>query len=184
MTVYIVLLRGINVGGHNKIAMTDLRKMFAEFGFLDVITYIQSGNVVFNSEVKEPSLIEKTIKQGIREKFSLNIEAIAKSREELSKIIGSTPFKETNISKGEKIYLTILSKKPSDDLLEKLRKVESEGDKIMVEDKTAYILCKKGYSKSVYNNNFIERTLNVIATSRNFQTMKKLTELGTNLANS
>jgi uncharacterized protein (DUF1697 family) len=181
MTVYVVLLRGINVGGNNKIAMTDLRKLLADLGFSNVITYIQSGNLVFKSEVKDPSLIEEMIKQGIREKFSLNIEVIAKSLEELSKIIRSTPFKEADSSKGEKIYLTFLSKKPSGDLIEKLEKVDGEGDKILVEVKTGYILCKKGYSETVYNNNFIERTLNVIATSRNFQTTKKLEEIGTSL---
>jgi uncharacterized protein (DUF1697 family) len=66
-------------------------------------------------------------------------------------------------------------------LIEKLEKVDGEGDKILVEVKTGYILCKKGYSETVYNNNFIERTLNVTATSRNFQTTKKLEEIGTSL---
>jgi uncharacterized protein (DUF1697 family) len=179
MTVYIVLLRGINVGGHNKIAMNDLRKLLANLGFSDIITYIQSGNVVFKSEVKDPSLIGEMIKQGIREKFSLNIEVIAKSREELSKIIGSIPFKEADIINGEQIYLTFLSKKPSDDLIEKLEKVDGEGDKIIVEGKTGYILCKKGYSETIYNNNYIERKLNVIATTRNFQTTKKLEDIAT-----
>ncbi len=184
MTVYVALLRGINVGGHNKVSMNDLKELLSELGFHGVSTYIQSGNVVFKSEVNDPLLIEKAIKQGIIEKFSLNLEVITKSLEEMSDIIKSMPFKETNLDKGEKIYLTFLSKKPSEHSIEKLEEVEGKGDKIIVAGKTAYILCKKGYSETVYNNNFLERTLGVIATSRNFQTIKKLVEIGASLDSS
>jgi uncharacterized protein (DUF1697 family) len=182
MNVYVALLRGINVGGHNKVPMNDLRSLFAELGCQESITYIQSGNIVFKAEAKDQSSIEKAIKQRIREKFSVNIEVIVKSKEELSKILNETPFKETNFIAGEKIYLTIFSKRPLNDSIKKLNKVDGEGDKILVEDKTAYILCKKGYSETVYGNNFIEKTLRVIATTRNLKTMQKLAMMTESLA--
>jgi uncharacterized protein (DUF1697 family) len=182
MNVYIAFLRGINVGGHNKISMSDLKKLFVDLGFHDTITYIQSGNIVFKAENKEKLLIEKAIKQGIGEKFSLKVEVIVKLKEELQEIVDGTPFKEAFLATGEKIYLTVFSKKPSDDAIKNLSKVEGEGDKIVIEDKVAYILCKKGYSETVYSNNFIEKTLSIIATTRNLQTMQKLEIIGSNLA--
>ncbi len=181
MTVYVALLRGVNVGGHNKVPMIDLKKLFVELGFQDVITYIQSGNIVFKADIKEKSSNEVGIKQGIEEKFSVKVEVIIKSKEELSKIVNETPFKEANLAAGEKIYLTVFSKKPSEDSIKKLNKVDGEGDKILITDKCAYILCKKGYSETVFSNNFIEKTLGVIATTRNLQTMQKLEVIGANL---
>jgi uncharacterized protein (DUF1697 family) len=178
MTVYIALLRGINVGGHCKIAMVDLKKLFGELGFHNASTYIQSGNVVFKSEVEDPFAIEKTIKRAIKDRFSLEVEVIAKSLEELSKIIDANPFGEAGLGTGEKVYFTLLSKKPEDELVDKLGKADCNGDEIAVKYKTAYILCRNGYSNTPYNNNFIERILNVSATSRNLETMKKLAELG------
>jgi uncharacterized protein (DUF1697 family) len=157
MIVYVALLRGINVGGHNKVNMSDLKDLFAELGCQETITYIQSGNIVFKTETKEQSSIEKAIKERIIEKFSVNVEVIVKSREELSKIIAETPFKVTNLVTGEKIYLTIFSKKPSDDSIKKLNKVDGHGDKILLDATAAYVLCKKGYSETVYSNNFIEK---------------------------
>jgi uncharacterized protein (DUF1697 family) len=182
MNVYVALLRGINVGGHNKVPINDLRKLFAELGYQDASTYIQSGNIVFKTDANDQSSIEKAIKQAIAEKFSVSVEVIAKSREELSKIVDENPFKETNFIAGEKIYLTIFSKKPSDDSIQKLSKVDGEGDRILIDEKTAYILCKKGYSETVYTNNFIEKTLGVIATTRNLKTMQKLAMIAENLA--
>jgi uncharacterized protein (DUF1697 family) len=182
MSVYVALLRGINVGGHNKVNMSDLRDLFAELGCQDTITYIQSGNIIFKAETREQSSIEKAIKERIIGKFAVNVEVIVKSREELSKIVAETPFKVTNLATGEKIYLTIFSKKPSDDLIKKLNKVDGHGDKILLDDTAAYILCKKGYSETVYGNNFIEKTLGVIATTRNLLTMQKLEIVGSSLA--
>jgi uncharacterized protein (DUF1697 family) len=184
LSVYIALLRGVNVGGHNKIAMADLKTLFSELGFQEVITYIQSGNVVFKSDLKDPLLIENTLKQKIREKFSLNVEVIVKSREDLSKIIKVSSFNQNNLVGGEKIYLTFFAKKPSADLVEKLRKVEGKGDEILVKENAAYVLCRKGYSETVFNNNFVEKMLGVLATSRNLQTSQKLAEIATNLSES
>jgi uncharacterized protein (DUF1697 family) len=182
MNVYVALLRGINVGGHNKVPMNDLRILFAELGYQDIITYIQSGNIVFKAEAKDQASIEKAIKQRISEKFSLNIEVIVKSIEELSRILNENPFKETNLATGEKIYLAIFSESPSNDSIKKLNNVNGKGDKILVDDKTAYILCKKGYSETVYGSNFIEKTLGVIATTRNLKTMQKLAMMAESLA--
>jgi uncharacterized protein (DUF1697 family) len=181
MTVYIALLRGINVGGHNKIAMANLKELFRELGFQNAFTYIQSGNVVFRSEVKDPSAIEKTLKRGIKDRFSLDVEVIVKSHEELLRIIDANPFDKASLSEGERIFFTLLSQEPADGSVDELKKVDGGGDELVMKDKTAYLLCKNGYSKTVYSNNSIERTLDVIATSRNLETMKKLAELGATL---
>ena len=157
--------------------MANLRILFAELGFGEVTTYIQSGNIVFKDEVKEVFSIEKIVKQAISKKFSLNVEVVVKTLEELLKIIDVTPFKESPTEKG-KVFITIFSKKPTEDLIKRLKKVNGEGDEIVVKDMTAYILCKKGYSETVYSNNFLERTLKVKATTRNFQTIKKLADIG------
>lgn len=177
MATYIAFLRGVNVGGHNKIAMSDLKKMLTGLGFQDILTYIQSGNIVFTSRAIDPSAIGKTVKQGLKDRFSIDAEVLVVSLEGLLNIIEANPFGEAGLGEGEKIYVTFLSKDPEGRLVEKLAKVDGRGDKLGVVGRTAYLLCLKGYSETAYSNNMIEKALGVVATTRNLDTVKKLAEM-------
>ena len=88
---YIALLRGINVGGKNKISMPELKAAFEETGFLDVKTYVNSGNVIFSSDIKDKSELVKISESVIADKFMLNIPVMIISVDELSEALEHAP---------------------------------------------------------------------------------------------
>jgi len=176
--IYIALVRGINVGGSKVILMTDLKKVFEDAGFARVKTYIQSGNVVFASEIGKTTELEEMIKAAIKNRFKLDVGVLVLWLHELEKMVKKNPFNEDELKPGERIYLTTLSNKPAKDKIPGLYRIRSDADESELVDRTVYVLCRKGYSKSPFNNNCIERALEVRATSRNLETMKKLIEMG------
>ena len=92
MTKHIALLRGINVGGHRKIKMDDLKQMFRSMGFKNVATYIQSGNVVFDAPQGQPDELSRSIQQQIEETFGHDVPVIIRSPADLKAIMKTFPF--------------------------------------------------------------------------------------------
>ncbi len=88
---YIALLRGINVGGNNIIKMSDLKACFEDMGFRSVATYIQSGNIVFDSDHHKPETVEDIIRNGLYQNFSYNGTVVLISSEELKQVITNAP---------------------------------------------------------------------------------------------
>jgi uncharacterized protein (DUF1697 family) len=191
MPVYIALLRGINVGGQKTILMADLKSLFDSFGFSKVVTYIQSGNVVFLSEKKGTHELEDDIKVAIKSRFKFDVEVLVLGLGDLERIVYRNPFSEKKLQPnadeppaqktGERIYFTILSGKPAKEKVTELVRLKNKIDDFEVIDRTVYLLCRKGYAKSAFNNNSIEKVLKVHGTTRNLETIKKLVEIGKNI---
>jgi uncharacterized protein (DUF1697 family) len=99
MRTHVALLRGINVGGHNKVAMADLREIVAALGHSDVATYIQSGNVVFSSEQTDTARIAADLEQEIDSRLGVRPGVVVLSREELAGVIADNPWPEERVPK-------------------------------------------------------------------------------------
>ena len=100
MKTYIAILKGINVGGHKKIMMADLRKMLCEISYIgEVNTYIQSGNIVFKASEENTDVLENLIQQKIADHYSFEVSTIVLSKENLSSIIDSNPYTEEEIKR-------------------------------------------------------------------------------------
>ncbi|MDP4181901.1 MAG: DUF1697 domain-containing protein, partial [Bacillota bacterium] len=97
MYTYISLLRGINVGGNNKIKMDILSKLYEELGFNNIKTYIQSGNVVFDSIIDNSDELAVKIEEKIKSYLSLDIRVIIRAKEDFGKIIDNNPFNEKDL---------------------------------------------------------------------------------------
>ena len=176
MPTYIALLRGINVSGQKIIPMSVLRELCTKLGYSDVTTYIQSGNIVFTSDQK-PSSIQKSIKETIAKKFKFDVDIFVYTIGELKKIVVHCPYDESNLSENEKIHFTLFSGLPDKQGIEKLKSI-GDADEFTIAGRSMYLLTRNGYGNSRFNNVFVEKTLSVRATSRNFNTMKKLIEMG------
>jgi uncharacterized protein (DUF1697 family) len=100
MSIFVALLRGVNVGGKNKIKMTDLKSMFEGIGLSRVKTYIQSGNVLFESDEKEEVLRQK-LEQEIESTFGFAIKVVLRTSEELKKVAENCPFVKEEIAEAE-----------------------------------------------------------------------------------
>jgi uncharacterized protein (DUF1697 family) len=186
MSKYISILRGINVGGNRKVPMADLKVAYQTADFQNVQTYIQSGNVVFDSEETNKRIIEAKIQEIIAETFGFNdIPVIVRSSEEWAESIANNPFlKEENVD-IERLHLTCLKELPSPELLEKIktfqylqvRQAHCEPDRYEIIGKDVFIFCAAGYGKTKLTNSFFESKLKVQATTRNWKTVMQLNEM-------
>jgi len=174
MNTYIALLRGINVSGQKKVLMGDLRELLNNLSFKNVQTYIQSGNIVFQSKETNKSILESKISKLITDKYKFQVPILIKRREDLKNIVAHCPFKE---DKKEKSYFTLLNSTPEQSLMDKLNNLNIDNETILVEKDCVYFFSNTGYGRAKCNNNFIERQLKVRATTRNYKTLNKLLEM-------
>ena len=178
MKTYIALLKGINVGGHKKIPMADLRELLLEKGFKNVNTYIQSGNVIFDSIGSSPIQIEtiigKTINKAIFDHFGFDVAIIVRTPQELKRIFEACPFSE---QKKKASYFMLLHKAPDDKMVKSASEKNYEGEEYKIKGDCIYYYNEKGFGRAKFNVNFFERKLKTFATARNYKTMVKLLEL-------
>lgn len=172
MKRYIVLLRGINVSGKNKLPMAELRDMLNELNYKNVQTYIQSGNVILESS-KTKSVTCKTIKIGIKDKFGFDVPVIARTIPEWEKAINNYPFSTEN----EKIVAFTFLEQSSEETILDIKSIGEDQYKIV--NDVVYLYCPSGFAKTKLTNNTIEKKLKAIATTRNLRTTLKLLELAT-----
>lgn len=175
MSTHIAILRGINVGGHRKILMADLKTLLIKNGLKDVVTYIQSGNVLFSSTKSEVEL-SQLIASLIHKEFGFEVPVIVRSIKNWSDVFGSNPFMKDAVD-VKRLHLTFLSAQPNSDLVEKLREVKFENDQYAILGNVIYLLTPERYSDSKLTNNLFEQKLKVTATTRNWKTVAKLNEL-------
>ena len=174
MKKYIALLKGINVGGHKKVPMAELRALLSKVGLSNVQTYIQTGNVFFETKESSSSNIEKTIRQAIHSHFGFEVLVMVKTRHDLQRIFNDYPF--TN-EKKEASYFMMLHNVPSEEMIVEASKKVYEFDQYVIKNDCIYLFCDKGMGKSKFNTNFFENKLNTFATARNYKTMLKLLSL-------
>ena len=182
MIKYISILRGINLGGHNKILMSDLKLLYESLYFTQVVTYIQSGNVIFEAKDNEdPSELAQKIEHAIAEKYSFTVPVIIRTVEEWAKIVSNNPFLREEGIDLEKLHVTFLSDLPSDVPLDKIKTFDYPPDKFVIMDKNVYLYCPIDYGHTKLSNSFFESKLKVKATTRNWKTLNKLLELSTQI---
>ncbi|MRX62766.1 DUF1697 domain-containing protein [Maribacter luteus] len=174
---YIALLRGINVGGHKKVKMADLRDLFENLGFDNVKTYIQSGNVVFESENSDIGILEHRVSNAILDHFGFEVPVIIIEGIEVKRIVDNNPFNDAEDIQANKVYFVLLKRRPTQEALDVLSSLHFENEQLVATTACVYLKCDLGAGKAKCNNNLIEDRLKVAATSRNHRTMLKLLEL-------
>jgi uncharacterized protein (DUF1697 family) len=174
MVAYVAMLRGINVSGRNKIKMSDLQALVAGLGHTEVTTYIQSGNVAFNSAEKRAATVSAAIEQRLARELGFDVPVVLRTKAELTRIIAGNPFGAGDLAK---VHVTFLAKKPEAALVRALRNHTSPPDEFRIAGREVYLHCPSGSGITKLNNTFWERKLNVAATTWNWNTIKKLLEL-------
>ncbi|TBN05405.1 DUF1697 domain-containing protein [Hyunsoonleella flava] len=174
MTKYIALLRGINVSGQKKIPMAELRELLSKSELEQVQTYIQSGNVIFQSSEKDKGILEIKIHNAIKKHFGFEVSILVLMPEELQQIFDNCPFPQ---EKKEKSYFMMLFSKAEKAKVDEISKLSYPNEEFQITDCCVYFYCSVGYGKAKFSNNFFERKLKIIATARNYNTMVKLLSL-------
>lgn len=175
MPTYIALLRGVNVSG-NMIKMDRLREIWSKFGFKNIRTYIQSGNVIFDA-VNSPSNWSQAIETKLAGESRLPVIMILRTAAELKKAIAANPFLKRNGIDRSKLHVTFLDEAVSKDALKKIASLSTGPDELLVSGREAYLHCPDGYGRTKLHNAALEKLLSAKATTRNWNTVNKLYEI-------
>jgi uncharacterized protein (DUF1697 family) len=174
MGTYVALLRGINVGGHNRVSMPALRELCDDLGYADVVTYIQSGNVALRSPARSAAAVERALTAAIEKELGLTIAVIVRTEPELEKVSRGNPFPK---AAPNRLHVAFLAAEPAAARVRALEAYDTGPDEVKVRGREAYLHTPGGYGNSRLSGMFIENQLQVAATARNWNTVTKLLEL-------
>lgn len=177
MTTYISLLRGINVSGQKKIKRGGLVPLYETLGWKNAKTYVQSGNVLFDSADGSALKLSRRIEEKIQQTYGFSVTVLIRTAEELQRTAKKTPFlKKANVDIA-KLHVTFLSEGPDRTALEQLDGIVSGDDEFMIAGKEIYLYCPNGYGRTKLSNTFFEKKLKVAATTRNWNTATALLDM-------
>jgi uncharacterized protein (DUF1697 family) len=181
-TTYIAFLRAINVAGHAVVKMTDLKDTFAAAGCCNVRTYIQSGNVVFDCPSGTPAATFNKVRKKLRELIGGDPCVIFRTVEDVQAIVKSAPFKAFDAEPLVKFYVVFLAEKPLKKPRLPLISEKEAVEAIAVKNLEAFIVSRRKPNGFYgFPNNFTEKELGVMATSRNWSTVTKIVEFARKL---
>jgi uncharacterized protein (DUF1697 family) len=173
MKKYIALLRGINVSGQKKIPMVELRACLKDSGFENIETYIQSGNVIFESDNSDVKILADKMQEAIKNTFGFEVPVLVIGQNVYQEIISSNPF----LGKSEDtkpLYAGFLFDSPQNDRVTELKNSDTGNDKYIISESHIFMKYAEGIGKSKMDNNFFEKKLKVRMTTRNWNTIMKL----------
>jgi uncharacterized protein (DUF1697 family) len=174
--VYVALMRGINVGGKNRVPMKDLAAMFAGAGCADVVTYIQSGNVVFRATDACAARVPAAVAKAIADRFTFRSPVVMRSAAELRSVARGNPFLKTGAD-VDALHVLFLADRPSAAHVAELNPHRSPPDVFQVRGREVYFRCPNGVGRSKLTNAYFDSKLATTSTLRNWRTVLKLVEL-------
>jgi uncharacterized protein (DUF1697 family) len=174
MQTYISMLRGINVSGQKQIRMTGLQSLYESLGLVNVQTYVQSGNVVFDSTEQDASKLRKSIETQIEATFGFAVPVLMRSADDFRRIIENHPFAQED---SARVLVTFLYERPDQTKLDDLSTYNDKVDQFALGEQEIFLFCPGGYGKTKLSNTFFEKKLGVIATTRNWKTVNALDEM-------
>jgi uncharacterized protein (DUF1697 family) len=173
---HVALLRGINVGGKNMLPMKDLAAMFVAAECADVVTYIQSGNVVFSARDKVVAGLGAGIAKQVEKRFGLRVPVVLRTAAEIDAVILGNPFLKAGVSE-ETLLVCFLADLPGKDLVAGLDAGRSAPDKFAVVGREIYMQLVKGVAGTKLTNAYFDSRLKTESTMRNWRTVLKLAEM-------
>jgi uncharacterized protein (DUF1697 family) len=176
MTRHIALLRGINVGGHNKVPMADLRRVLEEAGFEDVKTYVQSGNVALTASQASPAKVGRAIEKAIEGAFGFDVSVVVRSRDEIAALVDADPLGDVAADPKYRIVVFLAGK------LDRKRLADVDPEQFAPEafalrDYEIVMWAPDGQRDSKLVRTLTEKRTGVVGTARNWRTVEKLLDL-------
>lgn len=171
------MLRGINVGGHKRIKMDQLRASFEALGFKQVKTCIQSGNVIFKAGKLSAAALSTRIEEKIVADFGFSASVISRTADEMATTIKNNPFLSQSGVDPEKLHVAFLSEGPAPSALNKLAKLTLKPDQARCLGREVYLYFPNGVSGSSLWKHSLDGVLSVITTTRNWKTVNRLDQM-------
>ncbi len=184
MAVVIAMLRGVNVGGHNRIKMDGLRTLCTRLKLRDACTYVQSGNVIFRTEERDLALLAKRLQNAIERDFAFRPDVVLRTAAELRGVIARNPFAKRSDIEPNKLLVTFLASDPGPEARQKAAKMKTEPEELRMDRREVYIYFPNGMARPKMSWPAIERTLQTSGTGRNWNSVTKMLEIAEKLESS
>ena len=170
---YIALLRGINVGGNTMLKMAELKATFESVGFANVVTYINSGNLAFDTrKTSEAALVEK-VEKGIESRFGKHVPVMVREQDEINRILGNNPY-EGDYESHKEMHVLFLKEEMPKEKIDQLLAAAPQRERFSVQGREIYCHLQMGVADSLLGKRYIEQKLEVVYTGRNWRTVEKL----------
>jgi uncharacterized protein (DUF1697 family) len=173
MPVLISMLRGVNVGGHNKIKMDALRKLYESLKFEEPRTYVQSGNVIFRTKEKNSAALANKIQSALERAFGCRPEVILRTPDELRKAVAATPFAARNLEPN-KILVIFLAGDPGPEAQATLLTLKAHPEELHLQGRELYIYFPAGAGRSKLPWSSVGKLLKTNGTARNWNTVTRM----------
>jgi uncharacterized protein (DUF1697 family) len=177
MQSYIGLLRAVNLPAHNKVAMQDLRGLLSKLGLRDPRTLLQSGNVVFRSDLSAAATLEHMLEEGSLKHLGLGTEYFVRTSAEWQQIIRKNPFPDAAARDPSHLVVTCLKEAPGQAAVAALREAISGREQVRAHGRQLYLVYPDGIGRSRLTMAVVERKLGTRGTGRNWNTVLKLADL-------
>lgn len=177
MPVAVSILRGINVGGHHKIKMEELRSLYETLGFRNVETYIQSGNVVFELKQAQVKTATKRIEDAIEKRYGFRVGVVLRTAAELRRAMESNPFGDRAGMEPAKLLVCFLGADAAASCAEKLGAIKVQGEIIRHVGRELFIYFPEGQGKSKVTMAMLDKAAGTFCTGRNWNTVEKMLEM-------
>jgi uncharacterized protein (DUF1697 family) len=181
MPVVISMLRGVNVGGHNKIRMEALRELCESLGLRDPQTYVQSGNVVFRTKERDLGALAKRMEDAIERSFGFRPAVIVRTISELRDVVAKNPFGRRRGIDPSKLLITFLASDPSAEARDQVLKIKTEPEELRIDGREVYIYFPNGMGRTKLSWPTIGKMLGTSGTGRNWNSVTKLLEIAEKL---
>ena len=162
--------------------MSELTVKLQSAKLKNLQTYIQSGNLIFKHQQLAAEILAGKIKGVIENEFGYQVPVIVLRAAELNEIIASNPFLQNSAKDESMLHVSYLSEMPEQTAINRLNAYADLPNEFAIGNKAVYLYCPHGYSKTKQTNNFLEKRLDVTATTRNWKTSTKLAEIANNLS--
>lgn len=174
MTSVICMLRGVNVGGHNKIKMTELRDLCLSLNLEEARTFIQSGNVVFRTKDRNLKAIGKNIGDGIEKQFGFRPAVILRTAAEMRSVIERNPFASRKDVEPNKLLVWFLAAEPTAEARAKVLAMPPVPEELHIDKSELYIYFPNGMARPKLSLPAVDRALKILGTGRNWNSVLKL----------
>lgn len=174
MTKHVALLRAINLAGRNAVAMAGLRNLFAELGFLEARSLLQSGNLVFEGDGRTPAELERLLEDATAKRLGVQTDYFIRTSTEWSKIVANNPFRREAKQDPGHLLVLCLKKAPAAGDVKSLQAAIRGREIVRADGRQAYIVYPDGVGRSKLTATLIERKLGTRGTARNWNTVLKL----------
>jgi uncharacterized protein (DUF1697 family) len=173
---YVVLVRGVNVGGHNKLPMAKFRELLTGLGFTDVATYLQSGNAVITAARQSPAKLATTVERALKQELNLSVQVLAVTGDRLKRIVNDNPMVKDDHYPTH-LYVAFMSGKPNSKALQAIDATRYAPDRFTVVGDVAYLHYPKGMGRSRLDPGVVFGRCGVWVTARNWRTVGQLLDL-------